>query len=477
MADQFDFAKLADEGWSVDPQVPGRDKIDKSIRLRFYQALPAASLYAQLPVVTLQAVCRQLDLEAAAPSDASSLRSALLNIDLKQIGVPALPDDINRCDSKRLAGPHILQLVSAVDVAQPQLFQDAPSDRKGRLLRLKLTDGHRSCVGVEYLPLGSLRSPDLVPGVKVLIRGVLIRVGVLLLEPKCIELVGGRVQALAEAWEVQQKYGGTAERTAAAEGAAGERPRPFQPFVPGKATPAVLGAGSGSAAQPLTHRESGKNGRGGRATAGPGSKRGGHSASGNTLPPPPPAPAPPPPQPARTEATAAPEPVYAARQKLLERLAANGDQGRGRGMGRFGGGRRGRRGRWDDDDDGAEGSMTLEEWEAQQAAAKGSAMTKSAGAGEGAAPPVHVVSDEELARQLQRQLDMEDAQAGLGPGTHGGGGDVTDLRSSLMGMFSYGGGEEGEGGDEYGRGTGGRRGRGRGRGRGGARGRGRSRGR
>jgi hypothetical protein len=37
-----------------------------------------------------------------------------------------------------------------------------------------------------------------------------VRLGVLLLEPRNVRLLGGRVDALAEAWETQQRYGGTA---------------------------------------------------------------------------------------------------------------------------------------------------------------------------------------------------------------------------------------------------------------------------
>ena len=50
--------------------------------------------------------------------------------DVLQVGRPFLPDDVNRADSKKLPGPHVLQVVSAADIAQPSKFADA--DRKGR---------------------------------------------------------------------------------------------------------------------------------------------------------------------------------------------------------------------------------------------------------------------------------------------------------------------------------------------------------
>lgn len=145
---------------------------------------------------------------------------------------------------------------AAADVSQPSRAS-GDAERKGRLLRLKLTDGRASCVGVELQPLpfsmeqarpgkrqgrmakegGGERAagswhqrgswwrcsfsskpsaprPQLCPGTKVRLRGAAVHCGVVLLEPRCLELLGGRVAPLAEAWETQQKYGGaTLERT------------------------------------------------------------------------------------------------------------------------------------------------------------------------------------------------------------------------------------------------------------------------
>lgn len=83
-------------------------------------------------------------------------------------------------------------------------------------------------------------------------------------------------------------------------------------------------------------------------------------------------------------------------------------------QGRFGRGqRRGRRGRFQDDEED-DGALTLEEWEAQQAARRAGAAggAGSVGAmtnGSSASAQQQQLSDEELARQLQRQLDLEAA--------------------------------------------------------------------
>ena len=67
---------------------------------------------------------------------------------------------------------------------------------------------------MEYLSIPTLHTKDLIPGVKIKIQNALIRVGSLLLDSsKSVSVLGGRVERLAAAWEVQQMYGGTAERT------------------------------------------------------------------------------------------------------------------------------------------------------------------------------------------------------------------------------------------------------------------------
>ncbi len=66
-----------------------------------------------------------------------------------------------------------------------------PNIHADRILRVKMTDGKASCVGIEYQPLPAIKAEQLVPGTKVLLRGCSLRVGVLLLEPRCFEVGGG----------------------------------------------------------------------------------------------------------------------------------------------------------------------------------------------------------------------------------------------------------------------------------------------
>ncbi|KAH7624320.1 putative Tudor domain-containing protein 3 [Nannochloris sp. 'desiccata'] len=458
------------------------------------------------------AVARQL--EEILPSSAEAGKQlcpqdvvkAILDLDLKQVGAPCLPEDINRADSKKLIGPHILQLVEATDISRPSKFQETiPEDRKNRLLRLRLTDGSKTCTAIEYTSIPSLNTKYLIPGVKVKIQNALIRAGALLLDSSTsMAVLGGRVERLAAAWEVQQMYGGTAERSSTNTGAnkgstpadssttasaKPDKPLPFKHFDAQassghekmkKALAAVVVPTVGVVVQAVGGKNNGPG-------TGPNSQqRNMIRSSKDSLPPGiavgsstnPTAAA------ATTTTTTTSE---AAKSKLLERLSAHEDAhgryGRGGGRGKERG-RGGRRGRFNngDYDDGDDGSMTLEEWEAK----------KKVGilVGVGGVQSDENKSDEQLARELQKQLDLEDmmgttgaAESCLGDIHSAGAGN---LQSELLGMFSYGDQKEEEysngGGDGRGRGRRGKGGRGdrggRGRGvvgdtRGGGRGRGR----
>lgn len=112
-----------------------------------------------------------------------------------------------------------------------------------------------------------LKKENIIPGTKVKIQGCSVKLGVLLLGSKCLAVLGGRVEELAENYEVQQRYGGPAER--GGSGAGGTAPPKFLHFDPkklqdgGKPTTSnqpsvVLSSGSENP------RQGGKKGKGGK---------------------------------------------------------------------------------------------------------------------------------------------------------------------------------------------------------------------
>jgi len=314
-----------------------------------------------------------------------------------------------------------------------------------------------------------------------------VRSGIILLEPKTVEVLGGRVEALAEAWEMQRKYGGLQRARPAGEGA-DELPPPFEQFAVGRAPrapvaaleaprrhPEAAGEGAAGAA-----RGGGKDaGRKGRRATG---ARGGHaeaadsSADGRRAAPQRPLPVdaeprcvpagasggaagrrPAPAEKAGSGPTSGPGGGAPNQERLMQKLQA-GEQSRREAIEerrqRRQAGRQRRRGAEDADWGGDPGTMTLEEWEARRSARRP------------AGPPAQVDSDEQLARQLQRQMDLELASGPPPAPQRQGNSLAEELRSSL---FSF---EQAEAPDAP-RGRGGRRGgRGPGRGRGARRGRG-----
>nr|XP_055166043.1 recQ-mediated genome instability protein 1 isoform X2 [Nyctereutes procyonoides] len=85
-------------------------------------------------------------------------------------------------------------LITAETQVTPKPWEAKPS----RMLMLQLTDGIVQIQGMEYQSIPALHS-DLPPGTKILIYGnISFRLGVLLLKPENVKLLGGEVDALLE---------------------------------------------------------------------------------------------------------------------------------------------------------------------------------------------------------------------------------------------------------------------------------------
>lgn len=70
-----------------------------------------------------------------------------------------------------------------------------PRSSTKRVLRLELTDGHRTITAMEYRPISCLNT-KLLPGTKLLIMGPLRCInGVLFLEAKSVRILGGEVSS------------------------------------------------------------------------------------------------------------------------------------------------------------------------------------------------------------------------------------------------------------------------------------------
>uniref|UniRef100_A0A1A8EZ42 Tudor domain-containing protein 3 n=2 Tax=Nothobranchius korthausae TaxID=1143690 RepID=A0A1A8EZ42_9TELE len=151
------------------------------------------------------------------------IRIALDN-DLRSIGRKFLPSDINSGRTEKLEGPCVLQVQKVRNISAPKDHEE--SQGAPRMLRLQMTDGHTTCVGLEYKHLSkiSLNTP---PGTKVKLLGTIqVKNGLLLLDDSNICILGGEVDHMVEKWELQRSLAKHSRSNIGAEGG----PPPFVPF-------------------------------------------------------------------------------------------------------------------------------------------------------------------------------------------------------------------------------------------------------
>ncbi|NXX44626.1 RMI1 protein, partial [Tricholaema leucomelas] len=146
--------------------------------------------------------------------------------DLRDLEYPVLPDCILGSPKGELSGFYSIQIDSLIDVSQPaysqlqklrgkstineevtastQVFQKPWETKPTRMLMLQLTDGIHQVQGMEYQLVPILRS-NLPPGTKITIQGnIAYRLGVLMLKPENVQLLGGEVDSLLEEYSQER---------------------------------------------------------------------------------------------------------------------------------------------------------------------------------------------------------------------------------------------------------------------------------
>lgn len=126
----------------------------------------------------------------------------LLDVDIKNIAIPILPDGINSGKITQISTPIVLQIKNVTIISAPK--QNVDSEAAPRMLKVTLTDGKTICHGIEFehIPKISLVTP---PGTKIrLIKDVRLWNGFILLDAKSFQYMGGEVPDLIEEWKVQQ---------------------------------------------------------------------------------------------------------------------------------------------------------------------------------------------------------------------------------------------------------------------------------
>ncbi|KAF5302296.1 hypothetical protein FQA39_LY10335 [Lamprigera yunnana] len=119
-----------------------------------------------------------------------------LNTDIKEFGEPVLNNELKQNQTKKI----VLQIQKIKNASAPKINED--SQVAPRMLKVALTDGHTICQGVEVSNINSLKRSHTAPGTKILINAAKVSSNCILLQPNCCTLLGGKVPALYEKWEV-----------------------------------------------------------------------------------------------------------------------------------------------------------------------------------------------------------------------------------------------------------------------------------
>ncbi|XP_062194495.1 uncharacterized protein LOC133897696 isoform X2 [Phragmites australis] len=383
----------------------------------------------------------------ASPSPSpEAVESKLVDMNLRMFGGKSLPDRATAsATAKRLSylhGPIVLQVVSVRDIYRSSIDASFKNPQQRRLLRFGLTDGISEAVAIEFSPI-SFITEEIAPGTKIRLENKIpINDGILCLSARNVSVMGGTVQSLYEEWQMNQKFTGLSRPSLRlSQSDDGIGPPPFekldtearpcrttkvQAYPDHKARKLAVSRDHvpvNSGGKPMNEDSSDVN----KETTS--SKLESNQISSDSRP--------------KEVSEAVPVQNQAAAQKLLQKMAQAGPEDRhGRGH-RFKG-----KGKQEDTE-----VFTLDEWEKR----------KAIGSRSTAESYIQDTSrDEELARQLQEQLDLEDIH---------GGAESSDAERLRMSMFSFSGPDEmGDGRRDF-RGRGRARGRGRGRGRGQGRGR------
>uniref|UniRef100_A0A0E0JEU6 RecQ mediated genome instability protein 1 OB-fold domain-containing protein n=1 Tax=Oryza punctata TaxID=4537 RepID=A0A0E0JEU6_ORYPU len=332
----------------------------------------------------------------ASPSPSpEAVETELLDVDLRLFGGKSLPDRAAAATGRRLSylhGPIVLQVISVRDIYRSIIDASFKNPQQHRFLRFVLTDGISEAVAIEFCPIPFI-TEDIAPGTKIRLENKIpIHDGILCLSAKNVSIIGGVVQSLYEEWQMNQKFSGLSRPSLRlSQNDDGVGPPPFekldikahpsrtsrsQSYSDNKARKPEVdhhNVSVSSSGKPVNESSSDVN----KETAASRVEPKQSNSDGRP----------------KEVSEAVPVQNQAAAQKLLQKMAQAAPEDRyGRGH-RFKG-----KSRQEDTP-----VFTLDEWEKR----------KSTGLKSTAESYIDDTSrDEELARQLQEQLDLEDSYVG-----------------------------------------------------------------
>lgn len=142
--------------------------------------------------------------EAKDHNNPEVLHEAAMNIDIRKRGLGQLPAEIRSLTSRIIHGPLICQISEVVDISRPL---KVPGSSVAPVHTCQLSDG--SSIVTTVALFGDVKKllPSTPPGTKVRLHAARVRHGILLADDLTFEVLGGTVKHLVDAWEAQAKYG------------------------------------------------------------------------------------------------------------------------------------------------------------------------------------------------------------------------------------------------------------------------------
>ncbi|KYB27777.1 tudor domain-containing protein 3 isoform X1 [Tribolium castaneum] len=149
--------------------------------------------------------------ESNTVTNKSQVLKNALNSDLKEIGSPVLAKILNKSNVSQV----VLQIQKIRNISAPKANEK--SQAAPRMLKLVLTDGETYIQAIETSPTPSI-SDKTPPGTKILISSAKISSGYLLLDSNNCSLLGGKVPALYEKWEIAKSVHNHNRQNASSDG-------------------------------------------------------------------------------------------------------------------------------------------------------------------------------------------------------------------------------------------------------------------
>ncbi|GBG87379.1 hypothetical protein CBR_g45436 [Chara braunii] len=119
--------------------------------------------------------------------------------DMKDSSAGCLPPGVASLHKEKLQGTFVVQVNEVSDIGVPARERyETESGGPNRCLKLAMTDGKQLIFGIEYRRINSLKV-FLPSGIKISIKDVYVRRGMLMLVPENVDIIGGCIEELEEA--------------------------------------------------------------------------------------------------------------------------------------------------------------------------------------------------------------------------------------------------------------------------------------